>query len=204
MRDRQTGSLWSQVSGICISGPLEGTALVQYPAFQTTFKEYKKQYPSGLVLKKANKGRRGSNYDAYFEDKTRLGIFGRIDNFSRLGAKEKIFGLRLKSGDVAVSKLYLFQNHYRIINAEMDRILIYYNPNTETVTAYYLPQSGAEQNLEFQVTDSSISLGGKDIVWNLSKGQVIQGEGRALEPVPVITAFWFAWVSFFPQTELIN
>lgn len=204
MRDRQTGSLWSQVSGICILGPMEGTVLVQYPAFQTTFKEYKKQYPSGLVLKKANKGKRGSNYDTYFADKTRLGIFGRIDNFSRLGAKEKIFGLRLETREVAVSKLYLFRNHYRIINIEMDRILINYNPDTETVTAYYLPQSRTEQNLEFQVTDSTISQVSSDLIWSLSKGQVIKGSGRALRPVPVITAFWFAWVSFFPQTELIN
>ena len=204
MRDRQTGSLWSQISGTCISGPMEGTTLVQYPAHHTTFGEFKKQYPEGLLLKKGMKGRDGSHYDEYFADKTKLGIFGRIDSFTRLGAKEKIFGLRLESGEVAISKAFLIRNHHRIIDAGHRRILIYYNPTGQTVNAYYLPSSKSGSKEEIVVKENSISFGKENTVWSLSRGQVISGEGQSLSPLPVITAFWFAWVSFFPQTELIH
>jgi len=204
LRDRQTGSLWSQISGTCISGPLEGATLEQYPVHHTTFAEFKKQYPAGQILEKVKKGKYGSSYDPYFEDKSKLGIFGRINNFTRLKAKDKIFGLRLENSEIAISKEFLARSRYKIIESANSRILIYYIADRETVKAYYLPAIENEINPEFEISDNSISMDHNDLEWSLSRGEIIKGDGPGLRPAPVTTAFWFAWVSFFPQTKLIK
>lgn len=48
--DRVTGSLWSQILGRAISGPLKGTPLPQIPAMHTTWARWKEQNPRTLVL----------------------------------------------------------------------------------------------------------------------------------------------------------
>jgi len=204
MRDRQTASLWSQVSGTCISGLMEGTTLVQYPAHYSTFAQYKKEYPNGRLLKKEVKGQDGSYYDEYFANKTKLGIFGRIGSFTRLEAKEKIFGIRLDNSEVAVTEAFMAQNRYRLIETENGIILIYYHPGSGTVNAFDLPSSWSDSIDDIHVGESSISFGNETNAWSLSTGHVISGGGNSLSPVAVITAFWFAWVSFFPETELIH
>ncbi len=92
MQDLETGSLWSQINGECISGELEGKKLSPLPALHTTYSEFKELYPEGLLLKKPEKGESGSSYDSYFADPDKLGIFGRADNFQKLDGKDKVFG----------------------------------------------------------------------------------------------------------------
>ena len=204
LRDRQTGSLWSQISGECISGPMEGTTLVQYPAHYSNFAQFKKEYPNGRLLKKEAKGQDGSYYDEYFANKTKLGIFGRIGSFTRLEAKEKIFGIRLDNSEVAVTEEFMAKNGYRLIETANGIILIYYDSNSITVNAFNLPSSWSDSIDKIHVGENSISFGNETRSWSLSTGHVISGEGNSLSPVAVITAFWFAWVSFFPETELID
>ena len=52
MQDLETKSLWSQISGICIQGKMEGTQLKTVPFSHTTFAAFKKKYPDGKLLKK--------------------------------------------------------------------------------------------------------------------------------------------------------
>ena len=112
MQDMQTQSLWSQISGECIQGELEGTRLTLFPASQTTFAEFKKIYPDGMLLKKPEKGPEGSQYQSYFADSTKMGIFGRVESFERLGAKDVVFGIRQSGRQTAVSESYLRENGF--------------------------------------------------------------------------------------------
>ncbi len=48
--DRETGSLWSQLEGKAVSGPMEGTPLSVIPSLQTTWKHWKELYPDTLVM----------------------------------------------------------------------------------------------------------------------------------------------------------
>ncbi len=68
MQDLQTKSLWSQISGECIQGPMEGKKLTILPASHTNFSQFSKDYPSGLLLKKPEKGEQSSHYEKYFAD----------------------------------------------------------------------------------------------------------------------------------------
>jgi len=52
MYDRQTESLWSQIPGKAVTGPLAGTILERLPVTHLTWAEWKKRHPGGLVLSK--------------------------------------------------------------------------------------------------------------------------------------------------------
>ncbi|NQU28742.1 MAG: DUF3179 domain-containing protein [Candidatus Marinimicrobia bacterium] len=40
--------------------------------------------------------------------------------------------------------------------------------------------------------------------WNLLTGQPTADSGDPLSAQPLTSAFWFAWASFFPNTELVK
>ena len=48
--DRQTGTLWSQIMGKGIAGPLKGLTLELLPASHTTWREWRKRHPETLIL----------------------------------------------------------------------------------------------------------------------------------------------------------
>ncbi len=183
---------------------MEGATLTLYPVFYTTYEEFRNQYPQGLLLHKPSKGKAGSYYESYFADKTKLGIFGRIDNFKRLGAKEVVFGLKLNGKKVAITKALLKEYRYKIIESIHDAVLVYFDHKTNTAMAYSLTGLNYPSTADFTVSDSTITLGSRNWSWDLKNGQSHAAETPALARIPVTTAFWFAWVSFFPETELIR
>ena len=50
MYDRQTDSLWLQISGEGIDGSFKGVSLVKVPHVQTTWAAWKEMHPDTLVL----------------------------------------------------------------------------------------------------------------------------------------------------------
>lgn len=182
MQDLETKSLWSQISGICIQGKMEGAQLKTVPFSHTTFAAFKKQYPHGKLLKKPADSTNkidGARYDSYFADKEKLGIFGRVDNFKRLAGKDKIYGIRFENSEFAVSESYLKKNGFALIVNDTKRIYLSYDVSDMSVAAFALPDS--------------LKLAGR-----------IEINNQTAEAFPVISAYWFAWVSFFPETELIK
>jgi len=65
MYDRQTESLWSQLLGETVQGPLVGTKLEFLPAFQTTWEDWKNLQPDSLALRKGYYGSRDP-YSSYY------------------------------------------------------------------------------------------------------------------------------------------
>ena len=52
MYDRQTDSLWGQIIGEAIQGPMKGTTLEFIPAIHTTWEDWKRLHPDTLALRK--------------------------------------------------------------------------------------------------------------------------------------------------------
>jgi hypothetical protein len=48
--DRETESLWSQISKTAVNGPLKGAQLVQLPLRHTTWEDWRQRYPETRVL----------------------------------------------------------------------------------------------------------------------------------------------------------
>ena len=204
MQDLQTGSLWSQINGECISGILEGKKLSPLPALHTRYSEFKELYPAGLLLKKPEKGESGSPYDSYFEDPDKLGIFGRANNFQKLDGKDKVFGLRLGKRQVAVPEDYLLRNRFAVVSATNPPIIVTYDIDSKTVAAFALPEHAQTDLENIKVVGNALHLPGGNAAWDSRTGRVKSGDAEPLELIPAISAYWFAWISFFPDTELIK
>ncbi len=203
MQDLETGSLWSQINGECISGRLDGKKLSLLPALHTRYSEFKELYPDGLLLKKPEKGESGSSYDSYFADPEKLGIFGRADNFQKLDGKDKVFGLRLGERQVAVSEDYLVKNRLTIVSGTNPPIIVTYDVDSKTVAAFALRNHSQTDLVNIRIEDNTLFLSGDNAAWDSRTGRVKSGDVDSLDPVPAISAYWFAWISFFPDTELI-
>lgn len=48
--DRETNSIWSQLDGKSVSGPMKGTPLPSVPSLQTTWKFWRERHPDTRVL----------------------------------------------------------------------------------------------------------------------------------------------------------
>lgn len=204
IQDLQTKSLWSQISGECIQGPREGEKLAIFPAFYTTFAEFAKSYPDGLLLSKPNKGEAGSVYQDYFSDSAKIGIFGRVETFEQLEPKAKIFGVRVDNHQGAVTLEYLETNNFALLSISDRMIIVTYDKRSETVAAFNLGQVTQTGRADFSMVDSKIALGDGTVSWEAFTGKLSSGTGVDLQSVPVITAFWFAWASFFPNSDLVE
>jgi len=204
MQDLETESLWSQVSGECISGPEVGSKLTQFPAIHSTYNGFKKTYPNGLLLKKPKKGEDGSPYGSYFSDEKKLGIFDRADNYTRLQGKDKVIGIRFSNHEIAVSLDYLKREKFAVIADSITPVVLIFKPDGATVSAFVFDRKDNDYLASLEVTDGAISIAGGKMKWDASSGLAISDGGDDLIIKPTMTAFWFAWVSFFPETELIK
>jgi len=72
--DRNTLSLWSQILGVAISGPLVGTRLPQLPARHTSWKQWQSEHPETEVLSRDTGFRRDYGRSPYrgYEKSPRL------------------------------------------------------------------------------------------------------------------------------------
>ncbi len=204
LHDRETGSLWPQPWGECFKGPAEVKKLTEYPSIHTTYSEFKKLYPHGKLLRKPEKGEPGSPYAKYFDDPEKLGMFGRLDNYERLRGKDKVFGIRRGVKQVAVSLDYLKANGKAMITGLGDPVVVTYDPTGETVSAFVFEGDQRALVKGLQAATGRLIAPGGGTVWCSRTGKVMEGKGRDLTIIPTMTAYWFAWLSFFQDTKLIN
>lgn len=93
MYDRETGSLWSHVTGECIQGPLKGERLEALPAEIVPFEEWSRNHPLGLVLARPPGSDARSRYEEYARSE-RQGIFGTQARRSELPPKSIVQGVQ--------------------------------------------------------------------------------------------------------------
>ncbi|MBD3402424.1 DUF3179 domain-containing protein [candidate division GN15 bacterium] len=201
MLDDQTGSLWSQVIGEAIAGPMEGTTLQLFPSQHMTFGEFARAYPQGRVLTKPNRGPEGSTYDRYFASPDRLGIFGRQDTFDRLPAKETIYGLRFDNNrPVAISEGALRQRGLIVLADTEPPVAVTLDTAQGGVAAFELPPVATQELVR---VGDTLRVSDGNVAWHAVTGIAVSADTKRLSPRPILTAFWFAWVSFFSDTRLI-
>ncbi len=99
MYDRQTNSLWGQILGRAIEGPLTGTELEYVPAVHLTWSAWREQHPDTLALIKGYTG----NYDSYtgYYSSGSAGVIGETFCDNRLYTKEFVIGVAGESEAVA-------------------------------------------------------------------------------------------------------
>lgn len=162
--DHESESLWSQLKMEAVTGKYSGKKLKLFPSKLTTWKDWKKRYPSTTVISFKTGYRRDYSRNPYLDyEQSRLLYFPVSQRNNRLHPKAWV-------------------------------IAIVVNNNAKAYPFSVLERTGSE------VSDR---VGGKPITVQFdsdSRSAVIRdGKGNI---VPSVTAYWFAWFAFYPETGI--
>jgi len=201
MFDRQTGSLWSHLTGESISGPLHGKRLEQLSSAQTTWGIWLKEHPHTMLLQ-ANQFDTQDPYEGYYSGgDTGVVPVKRTDN--RLPAKDRIVGIRIGSDVKAYDFKALARD--RVVNDQVagTPLVIVFDGGSESGAVYRSDPGGTL--LRFSQGNGALRMnddGGS--VWDGLTGIALSGPraGQSLDQVPITYSFWFGWADFYPNTEV--
>ena len=205
MYDRETDSYWGQLLGKAIEGPLKGTQLTPLAAAQTTWAEWKNQYPDTKALVTNGAGRYDS-YEGYYAS-GQTGVLGETLKDDRLAAKELIAGTVIDN-QPAVYPHSILQDE-RAVNDTVagTELTVWFDPRTKTARLYnrtVTTESSGEQTLTFIATGAELEFKDKETgsTWLLLNGKAIDGplKGAILTAIPSTNSFWFGWKDWYPQT----
>jgi hypothetical protein len=103
MYDRQTESLWQQISGEAIVGDMVGSQLKRLPAQIISFMQFRSSYKKTLVLSRKTGFRRnyGRNPYAGYDDISKRPFMYRGETDSRLMPMEKVVTISMADSDKA-------------------------------------------------------------------------------------------------------
>lgn len=206
MFDRETSTLWTQVDGKALRGPLLGSRLTEVPAVQTTWKTWKTLHPDTLVLRKPGP-QGGSVYADYFQDSSRRGLFG-TEGDHRLGGKDKIVGIHDLADAVAVPESALEKKPVVQLLLAGRPVVIMFDREAKTPGAYRPVANGKPLSFRLRKDGGQTIIEDSETgsVWSALDGTAIRGplQGKRLERVPYLHSFWYAWSAYRPDTRVVR
>jgi hypothetical protein len=226
--DRETESVWFQVGGRAVKGPLLGTRLKTGPLLDTTWGRWKALHPDTLVMspdtpdsqfyppKGARMSRGSSRFPAPFFRQT----LTRGD--TRLPPFEMVLAVTLPAVPAEGSKPEAKEkpvNLYRVYPTKTLRaspgvledmlgttpVVICYEADTESATALSRQVDGKTLTFEVRRTDGKPAFYDKETGtrWSLEgKGEEGPLAGKSLPRLDSHLSEWYGWVSYFPETSI--
>jgi len=206
MFDRETGTLWTQVDGSALRGPLKGRQLTEVPALQTTWKTWKTLHPDTLVLVKPA-AIRGSPYADYFRDPERRGL-SQTRGDARLPGKTIIVGIHAGDDAVAIPLSVLEKRLLVKVDLAGRPVMVLYSRREDTAAAFQAMVNGRELSFRLRKEEKQSILEDAETSsrWSALEGRAIAGplQGTRLEPVPYLRSYWYAWSAYRPQTRILR
>ena len=214
MYDRQTNSLWSQILGEAVEGPLVGTRLEFVPALQTTWADWKAQHPDTLALVKGYAGA-STPYTRYYQSAD-AGVIGETYTDNRLYVKEFVVGV--EQNGQAVAYPFSALNVQPAVNDEIggEPVLVVFNADTGASAVFSRRIEGG-QTLTFSTNGSAspTPAAGDPIVltdaetgstWAGMTGLATDGSlaRTQLTRLKSTSAFWFGWKDWYPGTRVFG
>ena len=210
MFDRATGTLWSNLTGEPVLGPLvaEGVVLPLLPLTRTTWGDWRRRHPSTLVMALDRRLRQvalehGFDYRPGKADLARRGVSFPVGRqSSALPAKEEIYALRLGSAAKAYALDRLLDQG--LLNDQLadQPIVLWADRASGAVRVYRRPS--AEPLRPGPQADQLLDASGHS--WRVGElGLEPEGDsaGRPSCPrLPGHLAYFFGWYAFFPHTEV--
>ena len=181
--DHETGSVWSQVWGQAISGPLKGTSLRLIPAAIVPWATWKAEHPDTLALVADD----GSRF--FRQERPRDGwVIGvAIDEHS----KAFPFTAAAQAG---------------VINDAVGPfpVAVYADGESRNVHVYLRQAGGQVLTLALDPSGEFLVDGETGSRWNIDRGQAVEGplKGESLLLVPYVSAFDWAWLDFHPESAI--
>ncbi|MFJ6944098.1 DUF3179 domain-containing protein [Streptomyces wuyuanensis] len=172
MYDRQTGSEWPQLLGTAVSGPLKGTKLDTVPLVWTTWKQWRTAHPDTEVLSTDTGALRSYGSDPYGSYPGRSGYY----------VKGGLLFPVLATSD-------RFDDKHVVIGVRVGggRLAI----DKDLVRANRIVRA---------------DVGGTQVEarWDekLGTARVVQRDGDRWVSADFLDAMWFAWYSFYPNSQV--
>ncbi len=218
MYDRQTESLWQQVTGEAIVGDLTGAILEAVPSQLISFEQFATRYPNGLVLSRETGHTRNYGTNPYvgyddIDDKPFL-FSGEPDG--RLRPMERVVTVTL--GDVSRAYPYSVTRKKKVINDVLGESPIVVFHDRGAVSA--LDKSSIRKSKEIGTTGVfDRNFDGRILTFSFKNGVFVDDatgtewdvtghavsgdlEGAVLKPITHGNYFSFAWFAFRPETEV--
>ena len=217
MYDRQTRTLWNQLTGRPVLGELvdTGVTLDVLPVVLTTWEEWRSQHPDTLVLDIETGFPRnytpGAAYGNYFaSDETMFPVAQRSDV---LDAKAQVYVIRLEG----VPKAYPIDvlAAEQVVNDTLgDANVVLIAPGEPLLVngdnqyvGEVVYQAGGEvraydrgqETFRFS-GDGRTVIDSAGSVWQVTEEALIGPDGRAAPRLGGHLAYWFGWYAFFPNT----
>jgi len=221
MYDRQTESLWPQLTGEASVGDLTGTELVAIPMGTVAWRDFVTAEPTARVLSQDTGFDRpyGTNPYSGYDDPDGDLLFGLPDDLdTRLPVKERVVGLVGGSVSVAVVRSSLVGADPLEVTLGRSRVVVWHRPGQASALDADTVAGGADigtvgvfdpvldgERLHFESRGTGFVDRETGSTWNVL-GRATAGplQGAELEPYQHLDTFWFAWASFHPDTELLE
>lgn len=212
MVDRDTGTLWSNITGEAVIGrlaepPPDGSpvpSLEPLPVTTTTWGEWRARHPETtvLALDEARARRWGFDYRPGAADRARQGVsFPVWQKSARLDPKTEVYTLRLGG----VPKAYPLDRleSLGVVNDTVggEDLVLVSDPASGAVRAY------RRGGLVFARSDDGSLVDDEGRPWSLTEEALVPPPEAGLDPlvrVPGNNAFWFGWFGFYPETLLYD
>ena len=220
MYDRNTKSLWNQLSGEPVLGRLATSdiRLNILPVVVSTWADWTAQHPDSLALDIETGHERayspGAAYGSYFASpETRFPVPFDSDV---LRTKDRVFGLAVDGVRRAYPTQVLTERV--VVNDELaGQSVVILAPRGDlkgqgrdlTVGGRAIWRAGAEVRaydgggLTFTAgADPQTLLDGSGAVWQVTEDALLGPSGERLERLPGHLAYWFGWFNFFPDSTV--
>jgi len=210
MYDGATGSHWSQLLATAIQGPMTGEALDLVPSTLTTLGEWRETHPDTVVLRPppesgtVGTGLKTRDYtrDPYagYERSDDAGLDDEFDD-DRLHPKTVVLGVE-RSGVARAYPAETIREEALVEDVVGGLPIVVTTTGEGTPIAWHREVDGRERSFEVG-DDRHLRAGGSR--WRRSTGIAVDGpyEGTRLAQANAVSPlFWFAWLDFYPDTEL--
>ena len=201
MYDHATKSMWSTLHGEPVVGPLvgKGIKLDRLSLVTTTWGDWKREHPDTTVLSlDTGYGRdygEGVAYHDYFATDKLMFTVPEIDR--RLLNKDQVLALRDEKQQLAIAIKFLIKNPVYHTQLGDQKLVVLTEPNG----AARVYNAGDVKFKSWNSSNEAVDSDGQK--WRVREDGLVLGEQR-LDRTPSHNAFWFGWVSQFPETKLIK
>ena len=220
MYDRQTESLWPQLTGEASVGVLTGTKLEAIPMGTVGWADFRAAHPDAPVLTRDTGHDRpyGQNpYAGYDEPDSGLLFELPGPEDPRLPVKERVVGVQADAESLAVRRSWVAEEGLVPTTVGESDLVIWHRAgqasalddreisgSREIGTIGVFEPRADGRLLSFDPVDEGFRDDQTGSTWNVL-GQAVSGplKGEQLPTYTHLDTFWFAWVAFQPDTQLL-
>ena len=221
MYDRQTETLWQQITGTAIVGEPAGAQLEFVAAQIVSWQDFSHSFPDATVLNRDTGSFASYDQNPYpYYDQLGSETFFPIEDYDKttLDGKERVLTVNLGNDPIAFPFSVLSEAVVLEAESAGQHIVAFWQPGASSPldeafiiagrnvgsAGAFIPTADGQQ-LTFESRDTAIIDTQTGSTWNVL-GKAIDGPltGAALEPVISANHFWFAWAVFEPETRIIT